>query len=156
MAATRPATMKKTRVLLAVAGLALLFQTGCYTNLYVNLGNGTGQKISIKDTQTGQEAQIAPGKFRKISHAQADLVVTTPDKTHYVFSGVKVVDPAMDTRYFPPSSRGFLGLGTWHFDLSVLLQTNMDVYVLLPGKKAVDQSVPQPAGYPKAGVKMPN
>lgn len=68
-----------------VAGLALLFQTGCYTNLYVNFGNGTGQ-----------EAQIAPGKFRKLSHDQADLIVTTPDKICYQFTGVKVVDPTID------------------------------------------------------------
>lgn len=148
--------MKRSRIPLAVAGLALLIQTGCYTNLYVNFGNATGQKIGVRDVQTGQEVQIAPGKFRKISHSQADLVVTTPDKTRYVFSGVKVADPAMDTRYFPPSNRGIFGLGTWSFDINVLLQTNMDHYVLLPGKKAVDESVPQPAGYPKAGVKMPN
>ena len=136
--------------------LCSLFLTGCYTNLYVNFGNGTGQKIGVRDVQTGQEVQIAPGKFRKISHAQADIVVTTPDKTRYVFSGVKVADPAMDTKYFPPSNRGIFGLGTWSFDINVLLQTNMDVYVLLPGKKAVDESVPQPAGYPKAATKMPN
>jgi len=148
--------MKRNRIFLAVAGLALLLQTGCYTNLYVNFGNGTGQKIYVKDTQTGQEVQIGPGKFRKLSHSQADLVVTTPDNTRYQFSGIKVADPAMDTRYFPSGNRGFLGLGSWSFDLKVLLQTNMDLYVLLPGKKSVDGSVPQPAGYPKTGEKMPN
>jgi hypothetical protein len=146
--------MKRNPILPVVAVLALLFQTGCYTNLRVNFGNGTGQKIGVKDTQTGQEVQIAPGKFRKIGHSQADLVVTTPDRTRYVFTGVRVADHAMDTRYFPPSSRGFLGLGSWSFDLNVLLQTNMDLYVLLPGKKMVDASVPQPDSYPKAGKKM--
>lgn len=146
--------MKKNKVFSAVALCALLLQTGCYTNLYVNFGNGTGQKIGVKDTHTGQEVQVAPGKFRKVGHSQADLVVTTPDKTRYVFTGVRVADHAMDTRYFPPSSRGFLGLGSWSFDLNVLLQTNMDLYVLLPGKKTVDASVPQPEGYPKAGKKM--
>jgi hypothetical protein len=146
--------MKRNKVLSAVAVLPLLFLTGCYTNLHVNFGNGTGQKIGVKDTQTGQEVQIAQGKFRKVGHDQADLIVTTPDKTRYLFAGVKVADRAMDTRYFPPSSRGFLGLGSWTFDLNVLLQTNMDLYALLPGKKTVDASVPQPNGYPKAGKKM--
>lgn len=146
--------MKMNKFYSVVMLCALLLQTGCYTNLYVNFGNGTGQKISVKDMQTGQEAQIAPGKFRKISHGQADLVVTMPDETSYVFSGVKVADPAMDARYFPPSSKGVFGLGSWSFDLSVLLQSNLDLYVLLPGKKLVDESVPQPVGYPKAGRKM--
>jgi len=150
------ATVKKGKALSMMVVCTLLFQTGCYTNLYVNFGNGTGQKISVRDTQTGQEVQITSGKFQKIGHGHADLVVTTPDKTRYMFTGVRVADPAMDTRYFPPSSRGFLGLGSWSFDLNVLLQTNMDLYVLLPGKKTVDASVPQPDGYPKAGKKVTN
>lgn len=143
--------MKKNKVFSAVALCALLLQTGCYTNLYVNFGNGTGQKISVKDAQTGHEVQIAPGKFRKVSHDQADLIVSTPDKTRYQFAGVKVVDQAIDQRYYAHNSGLF---GTWHIDLNVLLQTNMDLYVLLPGKKAVYASVPQPEGYPKAGKKM--
>lgn len=146
--------MKKSKIFSAMALCTLLLQTGCYTNMYLNFGNGTGRKISVKDVQTGQEVQIAPGKFQKIGHGQADLIVTTSDKTRYVFTGVRVADPAMDTRYFPPSSRGFLGLGSWSFNINVLLQTNMNLYVLLPGKKAVDASVPQPEGYPKAGKKM--
>jgi hypothetical protein len=63
------------------------FGDGCYTNLRVNLGNGTGQRIDVRDTQTGQEVAVAPGKFRKLSHSQARLVVTTPDKTRYQFIG---------------------------------------------------------------------
>lgn len=143
--------MKANKVFSVVALCALLLQTGCCTNLYVNFGNGTGQKISVKDTQTGQEVQIAPGKFRRVSHDQADLIVTTPDKTRYQFAGVKVVDRAIDQKYYAHNS-GFFG--TWRIDLNVLLQTNMDLYVLLPGKKAIDESVPQPEGYPKAGKKM--
>lgn len=130
---------------------ALLLQTGCYTNLYVKFGNGTSRKISVKDVQTGQEVQIAPGKFQKIGHGKADLVVTTFDNTRYVFTGVKVADPAMDQKYYDPQKGVF---GAWSFDLNVLLQTNMDLYVLLPGKKTVDASVPQPDGYPKAGKKL--
>lgn len=143
--------MKRNQALSAVVVLALLFQTGCYTNLRVNFGNGTGQKIAVRDTQTGQEVQIAPGKFRKVSHDQADLIVTTPDKTRYQFSGVKVVDRAIDQKYYAHDSGLF---GTWHIDLNVLLQTNVDLSVLLPGKKTVDASVPQPEGYPKAGKKI--
>jgi hypothetical protein len=145
--------MKKNKFFSVVALCALLLQTGCVTNLYVNFGNGTGQTISVKDTQTGQEVQIAPSKFRKVSHDQADLIVTTPDKTRYLFSGVKVVDQAIDQRYYDHSTGLF---GTWHIDLNVLLQTNMDLYVLLPGMKAVDASVPQPDGYPKGGKKTTN
>jgi hypothetical protein len=143
--------MTRNRILPVVAVLALLFQTGCYTNLRVSFGNGTGQKIGVKDTQTGQEVQIAPGKFRKVSHDQADLIVTTPDKTRYQFAGVKVVDSAMDQKYYGHNSGLF---GTWHIDLNILLQTNMNLYVLLPGKKTVDASIPQPEGYPKSGKKM--
>jgi hypothetical protein len=142
--------MGKNKLFSMVALCALLLQTGCCTNLYVNFGNDTGQKITVTDTQTGQEVQIASGKFRKVSHDQADLIVTVPDKTRYLFSGVKVVDRAIDQRYYDRSTRPF---GTWHIDLNVLLQTNMELYVLLPGKKTVDASVPQPDGYPKAGMK---
>jgi hypothetical protein len=53
----------------AVAVTLAMLTTGCYTNLYVKFGNGTGQKIGVKDTQTGQEVQVAPGKFRKIGHS---------------------------------------------------------------------------------------
>ena len=95
--------------------LALLFQTGCYTNLRVNVGNGTGQKIAVRDTQTGQEVQIAPGEFEKIGHGQADVIVTTSEKTRYVFTGVKVADPAMDQKYYDPK-KGVLG--AWSFDLN--------------------------------------
>jgi hypothetical protein len=143
--------MKTTKFFSVVAFCALLFQAGCVTNLYVNFGNGTGQKISVKDTQTGREVQIAPGKFRKVSHDKADLIVTTFDKTRYQFSGIKVVDQAIDQMYYDHSTGIF---GTWHIDINVLLQTNMDVYALLPGKKAVDASVTQPDGYPKLGKKM--
>jgi len=143
--------MKKNEVFSVVVLCALLLQTGCVTNLYVNFGNGTGQKIGVKDTQTGQEVQIAPGKFRKVSHDQADLIVTTPDKTRYLFTGVKVVDRSTDQRYYDHNTGPF---GTWSIELNVLLQTNMDLYVLLPSKKIVDASVPQPDGYPKAGKKM--
>ena len=106
----------------------------------------------MQDVQTGQRVSIATGRFRKIGHGHADLIVTTPDNTRYLYSGVRVADPGMDTRYFPPSTRSVFG--SWSFDVNVLLQTNMDLYVLLPGKKTVDTSTPQPDGYPKTGKKM--
>ena len=145
--------MKKSKVFSVVGLCALLLQTGCYTNAYVNFGNGTGRNISVKETQTGQELQVAPGKFRKIGHGRADLIVTTPDKARYVFSGVRVADTTMDPRYYGHGPNYF-GIGTWSSYLNVLLQTNMDLYVLLPGKKTVDASVAQPEGYPKAGNKI--
>lgn len=57
----------------------------------------------------------------------------------------------IDQKYYAHDSGLF---GTWHIDLNVLLQTNMDLYVLLPSKKVPDAIVPQPDGYPKAGKKM--
>lgn len=141
--------MKMNKLFSALLLCALFLQTGCYTNLYVNFGNGTAGRIWVRDVQTGQEVQIDSGKFRKIGHGHADVVVTTSNKTRYVFTGVSVADPAMDTRYFPPSSKSIFG--SWSFDITVLLQTNMDLYVLLPGERTVDAAVPQPHGYPKNG-----
>jgi hypothetical protein len=142
--------VKKNKIQFTVLLCLVLFQSGCYTNMYVNFGNGTDRKISVKEVQTGQEVQIAPGKFRKIPHGHADLIITVADNSHYVFSGVKVVDPAMDPKYY---ERGFnwFGIGVWSGYFNVVLSTNMDLCALLPGRKVVDANVPQPDGYPKAG-----
>jgi hypothetical protein len=147
---SRGLAMKKSWFLAAVMPCLLLFQSGCYTNMYVNFGNDTDRKISVKEVQTGQEVQIAPGTFRKIPHGHADLIVTAADNNRYMFNGVKVVDTAMDPKYY---ERGFnwFGIGVWRVYFNVVLSTNMDLYALLPGKKVVDASVPQPDGYPKAG-----
>ena len=78
--------MKGNKVLSTVAVLPLLFQTGCYTNLRVNFGIGTGHKTGVKDTQTGQEVQIALGNFRKVGHDHRwGQTVETPAVESYYF-----------------------------------------------------------------------
>ena len=143
--------MTRNRILPVVAVLALLFQTGCYTNLRVSFGNGTGQKIAVKDAQTGQEVQIAPGKFREGWSQPGRPHCNDARQNALRIHRGQIAHPAMDQKYYDPK-KGVLG--AWSFDLNVLLQTNMDLYVLLPGKKTVDANVPQPNGYPRPGKKM--
>jgi hypothetical protein len=141
--------MKTSTLFSIVASCALLIQTGCSTTLYVTIGNGTDEKITVKSMQSEQEAVISPKQFGKISHSSGDLLVTKADKTSFVFSGIEVAEFGMDQKYYDPKDTPF---GAYRFDLNLLLQTNMQLYVLLPNRRTVDDSVKQPKGYPKSAT----
>jgi hypothetical protein len=124
--------------------------TGCYTLSQVNFGNGTATTIKVKSSQTGQEITVPPGKFGKLPHAIGDLIVTTQTNGQFKFSGVE--PPVLDD--FLVKQESFFGPG--YFTLNMILETNMQLYVLMPGEKAVAKNVQQPNGYPKIGEKVGN
>jgi hypothetical protein len=140
--------MKRT-ILLPLLYACLAFAlAGCYTVSKVNFGNGTAQRIRVMSSQTGQEIDVPPGKFKKLPHAAGDLTVTMQTNELFRFAGIS--PPELDDYLVKGNSL----FGPGRITLSVILETNMQLYVLKPGKKAVDPGVPQPDGYPKAGKKI--
>jgi hypothetical protein len=129
--------------------LLIFSLTGCYTLSQVNFGNGTGASFKVKTSQTGQEINIPAGSFRKLPHAIGNLIVTTQKNGQFKFSDVVPLD--LDDSYLVKRTSPF---GPGYVTLNIMLKTNMDLYVLLPGKKTVDMSIPQPNGYPKTGKKI--
>lgn len=143
--------MSPAKNILVVAGsVALLFVTaGCYTTLNVNCGNGTAGNIRVKSAYTGQEIEIPPNRFKKLPHSSGDLVVTTQNSDKFKFPDVAPFQVA--DKYLSKRSNIF---GPGSVTLTLRLETNMQLYVLMPGKLTVDQNVEQPKGYPKAGEKL--
>ena len=115
----------------------------------VNVGNATNGKIRVKSAYTGREIEIAPAHFKKLPHTSGDLLVTTESNAKLKFPNVA---PAEVGRNFWGGGDNIVGADS--IVLNVLLQTNMHLYALLPGKKTVDENVEQPKGYPKVGVKI--
>jgi hypothetical protein len=129
-----------------MAGVLLL--TGCYTKLAVNFGNGTGERIRVKSAYTGEEVQIAPKKSKKIPHSSGNLIVTTSTSEKFTFPNVSLLGHDMDDSYLDKRVSIF---GPGYMTLNVVLETNMELYVLPPGKKGLTPDVKQPIGYPKGG-----
>jgi len=135
--------------LFCLAGV--LFLTGCYTKLSVNLGNGTGEKIQVKSAYTGEVVQIAPAKFKKIPHSSGDLIVTTTNSESFGFPNVSLLAHDIDDSYLDKRVSIF---GPGYMTLSVVLETNMELYVLAPGRKGLVPDAKQPGGYPKQGERV--
>ncbi|MCX6884108.1 MAG: hypothetical protein NTX27_03600 [Verrucomicrobia bacterium] len=131
---------------LCMAGVVLL--TGCYTKLAVNFGNGTGEKIRVNSAYTGQDVQIAPNKSKKIPHCSGDLIVTSSTSEKFSFPNVSLLGHDMDDSYLDKRVSIF---GPGYMTLNVVLETNMELHVLPPGKKGLAADVKQPSGYPKRG-----
>ena len=127
----------------------LVITSGCYTTIAVNFGNGTPAKLRVQSSQTGQEIEIAPNKFKKLPHSSGDLIVTTQTNEKFKFQQVAPFD--VDRKYHTIGRSIF---GPNSVTLNLRLETNMQVYVVIPSKKSVDESVAQPKGYPKAGEKL--
>jgi hypothetical protein len=125
--------------------MVVLF-SGCVTRLYVKFGNATTENVVVKSTETGKEVEVSPGRFKKFLHSSGDLVVKTEAKREFKFEGIK---PA----FIEPPYRGGSNVlpGPGRVVLNLQLQTNMQLHVLLPGKKTVDDTIQQPKGYPKSG-----
>jgi len=127
----------------------LLVTNGCRINMAVNFGNGTGSKVWVMSSETGKQVEIRPNQFKKISHASGDLLVETDIQQRFKFAAVSPF--RVDQKYTEAHGNIF---GFSSVTLSVLLETNMQLYVVLPGKKNVNPKVDQPKGYPKAGSKV--
>jgi len=125
-----------------------LATTGCYTTISVNFGNGTPSRIMVRSMENGREATVPPGKFRKIPNGSGDLVVTREAGQSYRFPRVAPFD--VDRKY---QAVGHSIFGPNSVTLKALLQTNMELYVLMPDEKSVNPSAQQPSGYPKRGEK---
>ena len=131
---------------LCVVSLTFLL-TGCYTESQVNFGNGYVSVVNVKSSQTGQEITVPPRKFRKLPHASGDLIVTTQTGGQFKFSDI---EPPFLDKYLVKKESVF---GPGYVTLNTMLETNMQLYVLRPGEKAVNTKVQQPFGYPKVGEK---
>jgi hypothetical protein len=129
----------------------LLMTSGCYTTVTVNFGNGTSAKVRVQSSQTGQEIEVAPDKLKKLPHSSGDLIVTTEANEKFKFQ--EVAPFGVDRKYHTIGHNIF---GPNSVALNVRLETNMQVYVVMPGKKTVDRNVAQPKGYPKTGGKFSN
>jgi hypothetical protein len=142
--------MNKT-ILVPLLCASLVFAvTGCYTLSKVNFGNGTATAVKVKSSQTGQEINVPPGKFKELPHATGDLIVTTQTNGQFKFSGVE--PPVLDD--YLVKRKSFFGPG--HITLNLRIETNMQLYVVMPGEKTVDEKAQQPAGYPKIAEKVSN
>jgi hypothetical protein len=136
-------------ILIASFGLALLLLgSGCRISMAVNFGNGTASKVSVTSSETGKPIEIRPGGFKKFSHSSGNLIVKTDTNQRFKFADVAPF--RVDPKYTEAHGNIF---GFSSVTMTVLLETNMELYVVMPGKKAVDPTVAQPSGYPKAGEK---
>jgi hypothetical protein len=135
---------------LVLCVLTIFTLTGCYTQSRVNFGNNSGSAVRVQSSQTGQEINVPAGKFRRFPHGYGDLIISTQANERFKFSGIVpfVLDDYVEKK------ESFFGPG--YVTLNMMIESNMDLYVLRAGKRAIDKSVPQPAGYPKPGIKMPN
>ncbi len=131
-----------------ITGLCLvcLLLTTAWTDLLVNIENGTSGTISVSSSETGKEIKIKPAGFKKLLHSSGDLILTTQSGTKFKFLHVAVFD--VDEKYL---SKGSSIFGPNWVTLNVMLETNMELYVLTQDKKVVEN---QPDGYPKLGQKM--
>jgi hypothetical protein len=143
--------MNRTILGMAVCLPFFLLTTGCYTTIAVNFGNGTETKVLVQSSVTGQEIGVAPDKFQKLPHDSGDLIITTQSNTKFKFTAVAPFD--VDRKYHTIRRSIF---GPNSVTLTVRLETNMQLYVVMPHEKAVAQKVQQPSGYPKIGEKMAN
>lgn len=129
----------------------LLMTIGCCTTVAVNFGNGTPTKVRVQSSETGQEIAVAAGRFKKMPHSSGDLVVTTEAGGKLKFQRVAPFD--VDRKYH---TIGHSIFGPNSVTLNVRLETNFQLYVVLPGHKSVEANMEQPKGYPKTGEKVAN
>jgi len=131
-----------------IAGLyliCLLLTTG-WTDLLVNIENVTSGAISVSSSETGKQIKIKPARFQKLLHGSGDLIVITQSGAKFRFLRVAPFD--VDEKYLNKHNSIF---GPGWVSVNVMLETNMELYVLTQNKKAVEN---QPDGYPKVGQKI--
>ena len=127
---------------------------GCYCNTTLVFRNGTQSNVHVhgalhvssSETVAGKQVEIAPGKAKEVGGgSHGDLFVTTGTGQELLFTNIDVF---VDPKYRKEGNYMFVGAGYIIFE--VMLGTNNSLYALMPGKKAVDPTVAQPSGYPKA------
>jgi hypothetical protein len=132
---------------LVILLIPLLLTSGCITYISVNVGNGTKTPIVVQSAYAVKKFTIRPGHFEKLPQDGGDLLVTVPAAAaqRLVYRNVAPYD--VDQKYL--AVRSFYGLlGPNWVTLNVILQTNLELYVLNYNKKALES---QPNGYPKIG-----
>jgi hypothetical protein len=122
---------------------------GCRTNESVKFGNGTASKVWVQSLRSGQKYEIAIGCFKKVSHASRDFVVTTETNQRFKFADISPYH--VDPEYCRKGGNLF---GFSYAIIAVRLETNMQVYAVMPDKKTIDENVEQPKGYPKTGERL--
>ena len=134
----------------AACGLVLLIlSAGCRTDVAVNFRNGTSSTVWVTSANTGRETEIPSGRFRKIPHGAGNLILKAAGNEKLTFEDIT---PFHVDRQYLGVRDNLVGVDS--VVLSVRLETNMQLYVLLPRQKTVDQKVEQPKGYPKSGKKV--
>jgi hypothetical protein len=123
--------------------------SGCCTRLSVSFGNGTPTRIRVQSSESGQEVTVTPGGFKQLANSVGDLIVTTQGGRAFAF---RRVAPFETGPGYVATRSSVFGIG--YVTLRVKLETNMNLYVLPPGKKGLDTHTPQPNGYPKHGEKI--
>lgn len=142
---------KRILTTLFAVSLAMLM-TGCYTRSIVNFGNGTDTAVKVRSSQTTEEIEVKPGAFKNLPHAVGDLTVRISSDGQFKFFDVE--PPALDVTGGGYLSKRTYFCGPGEITLRVKLETNMQLYTLMPSKRGVDPSVKQPEGYPKVGQKV--
>jgi hypothetical protein len=126
----------------------LFLGASCQTYMSVHVENCSPGTVTVRSLQTGHEIWVKTNRFGRLSHSIGDIIVKTEAGESFRFPNVVVAAIEMDPRFYDIHDHLFR---TDRVDLNLLLQTNMQLYVLLPGKKTVDEKLVQPKGYPKAG-----
>ena len=85
----------------------------------------------------------------RLPNSAGDLVVTT--ETNGVLQFARVAPFDVDRKYHGTRHSCF---GPNSVTLNVLIETNLQLYVVMPGEKSVDAQVDQPKGYPKIGERV--
>lgn len=126
--------------------------SGCYTLSIVSFGNGTTTSLKVRSCQTGQEIEVKPGTFEQLPHSTGDLIVTVHSDGRFRFSDVE--PPALDVTNADYLTKKTSAFGPGKVILRVKLETNMQLYAVMPGRKGVDFTVKQPTGFPKSGQRV--
>jgi hypothetical protein len=126
----------------------MVLVTGCYTELALNIRNGTSGKVLVKSAYTGQDISIERGRAKRLPHSSGDILVTTKTAGSFRFHDVSLLAHDIPDRFLQKGSSIF---GPGYLTLNVLLATNMDIYVLMPGQKTSAAPGEQPRGYPIRG-----
>jgi len=126
-----------------------MLTAGCYTTVSVSLRNRTPTAIRVWSSESNREVEVAPEKFKKLPHSSGDLIVSTKNDGTLRF--VQIAPFNVDRKYHTIKNTI---LGPNSVTLNLTLETNMQIYVVMPDRKSVDEKVEQPAGYPKVAEKL--
>jgi hypothetical protein len=123
--------------------MAAGFMNGCVrVYVCVRVTNNTAQKVFVRSTDTEKGGWVLPGRTREVEHHGGALVIKCIDRQEYRYLDISPRE--CDREYIT-------GNGYTAFYLN--LATNMELYLVKPGQRTVDPTVPQPEGFPKVGIR---